>query len=204
MTARRAGRRLGIFGGTFDPIHVGHLVAAVNARFLLDLDVVLFVVANDPWQKSPERAVTPAAERLALVAAALEGHEGLAASGLEVERGGPSFTIDTVEALGAVEPEAEFYVIVGADVVAGLPTWHRYHELQRLARLAVMTRPGTPLGFAPEAVAGWQLETLVVPLLEISSTDLRERARDGRPLDYLVPDAAIRLIAERGLYAVGR
>jgi nicotinate-nucleotide adenylyltransferase len=195
-------RRIGIFGGTFDPIHLGHLVAAVNARFLLGLDVVLFVVANDPWQKSDGHQVSPATDRLELVAAAVEGHAGLEVSGLEIARGGRSFTIDTVETLRAEEPGAELYLVVGADVVSGLSSWERYRDLQRLVRLAVMTRPGAPWGFAPEATAGWQLETLVVPLLEISSTDLRERARDGRPLDFLVPDPAIRLIGARGLYAV--
>jgi nicotinate-nucleotide adenylyltransferase len=197
-------RRLGIFGGTFDPVHLGHLVAATNARALLDLDEVVFVVANDPWQKSDDRQITSAVDRLALVEAALAGHTGLVASGLEIARGGPSYTIDTVEALLADEPDAELYLIIGADVVPGLPTWQRPDELRRLAQLAVLTRPGAPLEFAPEAVAGWRLEILSVPLLDISSTDLRARARDGRPLDFLVPDAAIRLIGERGLYAVSR
>jgi nicotinate-nucleotide adenylyltransferase len=190
--------RLGVFGGTFDPIHVGHLVAAVNARHALALDRVLLVVANQPWQKS-DRSVTPGEERLALVEAAVEGAPGLEASGLEIDRGGDSFTADTLEELS--DDERQLFVIVGADVAAQLDTWERVDVVRRLATLVVVNRPGAG---APDVGAGWTVETVEIPQLEISSSDLRARAADGRPLDHLVPRAVINRIRESGLYSGGR
>ncbi len=198
--------RLGVFGGTFDPIHVGHLVAAVNARHALGLDRVLFVVANEPWQKVGDRPVSPAAERLALVDAALGEVDGLEASQLEIDRGGPSYTIDTIEELRRLEPGAELFLIVGADVVAGLPTWERLEEVRRSVTMVVVNRPGsTPVLPGPAGpLAGWNAVAIEIPALEISSTDLRERAATGRPLDYLIPEGAVRMIKERGMYARDR
>ncbi len=195
--------RLGIFGGTFDPIHVGHLVAAVNARHALDLDRVLFVVANEPWQKVGDRPVSPAADRLALVDAALGDVEGLEASRLEIDRGGPSFTIDTIEELQALDAAAELFLIVGADVVTGLFTWERLDDVRRATTMVVVNRPGsTPVLPGPTGpLAGWNAFAIEIPALEISSTDLRERAASGRPLDYLIPEGAVRMIKERGMYA---
>jgi nicotinate-nucleotide adenylyltransferase len=200
--------RLGIFGGTFDPVHVGHLVAAVNARHSLALDRVLLVVANEPWQKSGERPVTPAADRLALVAAAASGSEGIEASDIEIRRGGPSYTADTVAELAVehVGEGAELFVIVGADVVSGLHSWERIEEVRALATLVVVNRPGTEaVPIAGNAqLLGFRTLAIEVPALEISSTDLRDRAATGRPLDFLIPAPAIRVIRERGLYAVNR
>jgi nicotinate-nucleotide adenylyltransferase len=201
-------RRVGVFGGTFDPVHVGHLVVAVNARHALDLDTVLLVVANEPWQKTPERAVTPAADRLALVAAAASLSSGIEACDIELRRGGPSYTADTLQALRAeAAPEPiELFLIVGADVVAGLPSWERYEELRHAATLVVVNRPGASVldHVSASVLADFEVEMIEVPALEISSTDLRERAATGRPLEFLIPDPAIRLIAERGLYAQDR
>jgi nicotinate-nucleotide adenylyltransferase len=198
--------RLGVFGGTFDPIHVGHLVAAVNARHTLHLDRVLFVVANEPWQKVGDRPVSPAADRLALVDAALGDVDGLEASRLEIDRGGPSYTIDTIDDLRRAEPAAELFLIVGADVVAGLATWERLDDVRREVTMVVVNRPGsTPvLPGSTGPLAGWQAIAIEIPALEISSTDLRERAATGRPLDYLIPEGAVRMIKERGMYARGR
>ena len=198
--------RIGIFGGTFDPVHVGHLVAAVNARHSLGLDTVQLVVANEPWQKVGSRLVTPARDRLAVVEAAVADTVGIEASALEVERGGVSYTADTVAALAAIHPGAELFLIVGADVVEGLPTWERLEEVRDAVTLVVVNRPGTKEAeLGPGGpLAGWTAVSIEVPALEISSTDLRERAATGRPLDYLVPGEAIRAIRERGLYAVGR
>ncbi|HET9731237.1 MAG TPA: nicotinate-nucleotide adenylyltransferase [Acidimicrobiales bacterium] len=191
-------RRVGIFGGTFDPVHVGHLVAAVNARHSLRLDVVLLVVANIPWQKAGERPVSSAADRLAMVEAAVGDVEGLEVSRAEVDRGGPSYTADTLAAVRRQYPDAELSVIVGADVADRLHTWERVEEVRRDATLVVVNRPGwTP----PAALAGWRVETVEIPELAISSTDLRQRACDGRPLDYLVPAAAVSVIRARRLYA---
>jgi nicotinate-nucleotide adenylyltransferase len=191
--------RIGIFGGTFDPIHVGHLVAAVNARHALRLDRVILMVANVPWQKAGARRVTPAEDRYEMVLAGVGGVPGLEASRLEIDRGGPSYTADTVAELRSTNPEAHLFVIVGWDVSAELGTWERLGEVREMATLVVVNRPGMapPVGLAEH---GWRLEQVAVPNLEISSTDLRARAADGRPLDYLVPEAAVRVIRERGLY----
>lgn len=198
--------RIGVFGGTFDPIHVGHLVAAVNVRHALDLDSVLMVVANEPWQKVGERAVTPALDRLALVAAAVAASEGVEASSIEVERGGMSYTADTVEELRSRDPDGELFLVVGADVVDGIGSWERLEAVRDAVTLVVVNRPGArsvDLG-ARGPLSRWRTVEIEMPALEISSTDLRDRAATGRPLDFLVPDAAIRVIRERGLYAQGR
>jgi len=195
------GERIGILGGTFDPIHVGHLVAAVNAHHDLGLDRVVLMVANVPWQKAGARQVTPAEDRFAMVRAAVGGVPGLEASRLEIDRGGPSYTADTISQMSALHRGAELFVIVGWDVSVELSTWERLDEIRDLATLVVVNRPGTspPVGLLQE---GWRLEEVSVPNLEISSTDLRARAASGRPLDYLVPAAAVHVIRERGLYSV--
>lgn len=194
-------KRIGIFGGTFDPVHAGHLVAALEARQELGLDRVLLVVANDPWQKSESRAVTPAEDRFAVVEAAVAGIEGLEASRIEIERGGPSYTIDTVRQLGAMHPAAELFLVVGADVAGELGSWHRGEELAGAVTLVVVERGGVATGGDPE---GWHVVRLRIPLLEISSSDLRRRLAEGRTVAFLVPEAAIRCITQRGLYASGR
>lgn len=192
--------RLGVFGGTFDPIHVGHLVTAVNVRHSLSLDRVLLVVAHDPWQKAGT-VVTPAADRLAMVAAAVVDVPGLEASDVELRRADESYTADTLAELRRQRPDAELFLVLGSDAAGGLPTWERVDEVQALATLVVVTRPGAELLAPP---AGWTYERLEVPRLEVSSTDLRARFVDGRPLDYLVTAPVQRLIRERGLYALGR
>ena len=191
---------MGILGGTFDPVHTGHLVAAVNARHALALDRVLLVVANQPWQKSGRR-LTPAADGLAVVEAAVAGTEGVEASAIEVERGGDSYTADTLEQLVDEDPGRELFLIVGADVAAELGTWRRIDVVARLATLVVVSRAGSAaVGVGPP----WRVARVEIPALDISSSDLRARAADGRPLDHLVPLGAIACIRERGLYAGGR
>jgi nicotinate-nucleotide adenylyltransferase len=193
--------RLGILGGTFDPVHIGHLVAAVNARAVLGLDRVLLVVANQPWQKSG-RALTPAEDRVALVAAAVAGVEGLEASRLEVDRGGPTFTADTLEQLAAEGVDRELFLIVGSDVAADLGTWERPEVVARLATLVVVDRAGVPGGGAGLSQA-WRVERVEIPRLEISSSDIRDRCAAGLPVDFLVPEAVITRIRSLGLYAGG-
>lgn len=190
--------RIGIFGGTFDPVHVGHLVAALEARQSLALDRVLMMVANDPWQKSGRRRLTPAEDRFAVVAAAVDGVDGLEASRLEIERGGPSYTADTVRQLARSDPGAELFLVVGADVAPELGTWRRVEELVEAVTLVVVERGGVPQQPTPP---GWRVERLSIPALEISSSDLRRRIAQGRNVDFLVPDAAIRCIHRRDLYA---
>ncbi len=187
---------IGVLGGTFDPIHVGHLVTAINVRHALGLEKVLLVVANDPWQKAG-RVVAPATDRLAMVAAAVEGVPGLEADATEIDRGGPTFTADTLATLARRHPGQELFLVLGSDAAALLPTWERQDEIRALATLVVVHRPGTGDLAAPP---GWSGRSLEVPRLEVSSTDLRARFADGRPLDWLVPEAVVRLAHVRGLY----
>ena len=184
--------RIGVFGGTFDPVHIGHLAVAVAARHDLALDRVLLVVANVPWQKAGTRPLTPAEDRHAMVEAAVADLDGIEASRIELDRGGPSYTVETLEALHA-DGAPELFLVLGADAAANLHTWVRAEEVPRLAELVAVPRPGTP---SPPG-----MRTLDVPHLDVSSSDLRARVADGRPLDVLVPAAALRVIRERGLYA---
>jgi nicotinate-nucleotide adenylyltransferase len=196
------GERIGILGGTFDPIHVGHLVAAVNARHGARLDRVVMMVANVPWQKVGQRVVSSAEDRYAMVQAAVGEVEGVEASRLEIDRGGESYTADTLADLAARHAGAELFLVVGWDVADHLETWERREEVQRLASLVVVNRPGSGRPTALRA-KGWRVEEVTIPNLEISSTDLRARAVDGRPFDYLVPEAAVHVLRSRGLYAGG-
>ena len=189
-------RRVGLFGGTFDPPHVGHLVTAVNVRHAVALDVVVLMVANVPWQKEGTRSITPAIDRLAMVEAAVADVPGLEAGRLEIDLGGPSFTADTLAALADREPGSELFTIVGDDAAAGLATWERYGEVVERSSMVVVDRPGHQVELAGD-VPWIHVE---VPRLEVSSTDLRSRFVDGRPLDYLVTDPVLQVIAERGLY----
>jgi nicotinate-nucleotide adenylyltransferase len=192
--------RLGVFGGTFDPPHVGHLIIAVNVRHTLVLDTVLLVVAGVPWQKTGSRRISPGPDRLALVQVAVAGVEGLEACSIEVDRPGPSYTADTLVELRSQHRDVELFVILGADAAAGLSTWERADEVRRLATIVVVDRPGSPdssevFGDGSEA---W--ERIEVPQLGVSSTDLRARVGDGRPLDFLVPAAVLGEITRRAMY----
>jgi len=190
--------RIGLFGGTFDPPHVGHLVTAVNVRHALGLDIVFLMVANIPWQKQGERTITPAVDRLAMVEAAVADVPGLAAGRLEIDAGGPSYTADTLAALAGRYPGADLFTIVGDDAAAGLHTWERFEEVIAQSSLVVVDRPGEAVQL-PDDVAWIHVE---VPHLEVSSTDLRARFNDGRPLDYLITDAVLTIIERRGLYTM--
>ena len=192
-----SGERLGIFGGTFDPPHVGHLVTAVNVRHELALDRVLLVVNDQPWQKLGTRDISAAEDRYAMVAAAVGSVEGLEASRVEIERGGMSYTADTLATLLAEGPGRELYVILGSDAAAGLPGWERADEVRSLATIVVVERPGAR---GAEPPAGWSWQRVEVPRLEVSSTELRARVADGRPLDYLLTPDVIATIEARGLY----
>jgi nicotinate-nucleotide adenylyltransferase len=188
--------RIGLFGGTFDPPHVGHLVTAVNVRHALALDSVVLMVANSPWQKQGSRAISPAEDRLAMVEAAVADVKGLVAGDTEIRRGGPSFTADTLAAMAEEYPGAELFTIVGDDAAAGLTTWERHDEVVACSHLVVVDRPGEPVDL-PDGFDWLRVE---VPRLEVSSTDLRARVRDGRPLDYLVTEPVLNIIAMRKLY----
>jgi nicotinate-nucleotide adenylyltransferase len=187
--------KLGVFGGTFDPIHIGHLVVATETRAVLGLDRVLLVVAGDPWQKRG-RVVASARHRLMLVEAAVEGVVGVEASALEIERNRPSVTADTLEALAG--PHRELFLVLGSDAVANMPTWRRLEETRDLATVVVVERAGDKHAEPPGR--GWKVERVVIPRLDIASTELRERLRDGRPVDGLVPTGVVRAIRSHGLY----
>ncbi len=189
--------RIGVFGGTFDPPHIGHLVAALGARHELGLDVVLMVVANEPWQKVGLRTLSSAGDRLAMTALAVAGVPGLDVCAIEVGRPGPTYTVDTLTQLREMHPGAELVLLLGGDAAAGLPTWHRPELVRDLATLAVILRPPRVTDTAPP---DWPHITVDSPLVDLSSSELRARARNGRPLDFLVPEAVCRYIVDRNLY----
>jgi nicotinate-nucleotide adenylyltransferase len=191
--------RLGVFGGTFDPVHVGHVVVATESRAQLALDRVLLVVAGDPWQKRG-KVVASAADRLALVDAAVDGVEGVEASAIEIERDAPSVTAETLEALTA--PGRELFLVLGADAVANMGTWRRLEETRELATVVVVERAGDAHSEPPGS--GWRVQRVAIPRLDIASTDLRQRLGSGRPIDGLVPPAVVRTIRARGLYTGDR
>ena len=191
--------RIGVFGGTFDPIHVAHVVSAVEARRALSLDRVVLVPAGDPWQKRGSVAA-PAADRLAMVEAAVEGITGLEVSAIEVRRDAPSYTYQTLE--GMAGPGRALFLIVGADVAATMSSWVGLERLPALATLVVVDRGPAPEGGLPEQ-PGWECVRVSIPRLDVSSTDLRARAARGWSLDGLVPPGAVRIITERGLYRAG-
>jgi nicotinate-nucleotide adenylyltransferase len=192
-----ASERLGVFGGTFDPPHIGHLVTAVNVRHDLSLDRVLLVVNNVPWQKVGQRPISAAADRLAMVEAAVGDVEGLEASDVEIRSGGVSYTADTLRTLLDERPDRELYLVLGADAAGGLPSWERVDEVRELSTVIAVERPGV---LAATPLPGWRWEHVKVPSLEVSSTDLRDRVRTGRPLDYLVAREVVECIRARGLY----
>jgi nicotinate-nucleotide adenylyltransferase len=187
--------RLGVLGGTFDPVHTGHVVLACDTRAALGLDRVLLVVAGDPWQKRG-RVLASAADRLALVELAVEDLDGVEASAIEIERGVASVTADTLEALAG--PDRELFLVLGADAVANMGTWRRLDETRDLATVVVVERSGDVHAEPPGD--GWKVERVAIPRLDISSTELRDRLAAGRPVDGLVPPAVVREIRRRGLY----
>lgn len=197
MTEGRA-ERIGIFGGTFDPPHIGHLVAALEVREQLGLDRMLLVPANVPWQKVGTRAITPAAIRLEMVRAATEGLAGLEVSDQEIRRGGDSYTIDTVEELLTEDPAREIFVVFGADTEPLLGTWARIEDLRAKAKLVVVSRGDDRRG----AEVDDRVERVSIPRLEVSSTELRDRVSGGRLIEVLVPPAVQAVIHAHRLYRV--
>ncbi|MBM3660527.1 MAG: nicotinate (nicotinamide) nucleotide adenylyltransferase [Actinobacteria bacterium] len=191
--------KIGVLGGTFDPVHHGHLAAAADVRHALGLDRVLLVVAGDPWQKRG-RVEASARDRLALTEVAVVGIDGVEASAVEVDRAGASVTADTLESLGA--PDRDLYLVLGADAVANMGSWRRLEDTKALATVVVVERAGD-LDVHPPG-EGWRYVHVRIPRLDISSTDLRARLHAGRPVDGLVPPAVVAEIHARGLYTGGR
>ena len=199
------GRRVGLLGGTFDPVHIGHLSVAVEVRAALALDVVVLVVAASPWQKVDVRTIAPADHRLAVCRAAVDGLSGIEVSDIEIARGGPTYTADTIADWKALEPDADVFLVVGSDVADDLDTWVRIDEVRSGATLVTVRRPGAQAAPVERLRAeGWRIAEVEVPALDVSSSDVRARRASGRPIDVLVPAAAVREIEERGLYAPQR
>jgi len=187
-------------GGTFDPIHHGHLVAASEVQAWYDLDEVVFVPTGDPWQKS-DRLVSPAEHRYLMAVIATAANPRFWVSRVDIDRAGPTYTIDTLRDLHADMPDAELYFITGADALADIFTWRDAGELFGLAQFVGCTRPGYEMG--PEmldSIPTDRVAIVEIPALAISSSDCRERKRRGEPVWYLVPDGVVQYIAKHDLY----
>ena len=188
-------------GGTFDPIHHGHLVAASEVQDWFGLDEVVFVPTGQPWQKA-DRQVSPAEHRYLMTVVATAANPRFRVSRVDIDRAGPTYTTDTLRDLGAEHPDADLYFITGADALADIFSWRDAAHLFDLAHFVGCTRPGAELDADAIAAMPQERLTLVeVPALAISSTDCRERQRRGRPVWYLVPDGVVQYITKHGLYA---
>ena len=191
-------KRIGVMGGTFDPIHHGHLVAASEVVSAFHLDEVIFVPTGQPWQKS-DRHVTPAEDRYLMTVIATAENPQFSVSRIDIDRQGPTYTVDTLRDLRALHPDAELFFITGADALAQILSWRNSDELFALAHFIGCTRPGHTLSDAGLPVG--RVSLVEVPALAISSTDCRNRVAKGEPVWYLVPDGVVRYIHKRALYA---
>jgi len=193
------GRRVGVMGGTFDPIHHGHLVAASEVATIFDLDEVIFVPTGRPWQKS-DREVSSPEDRYLMTVIATASNPRFSVSRIDIDRDGPTFTVDTLSDLRAQRgPDVEMFFITGADALAQILDWQRSHEVVRLAHFVGVTRPGHVL--ADPGLPDGQVSLVEIPALAISSSDCRERVGRNQPIWYLVPDGVVQYIAKRSLYA---
>ncbi|MGH2916861.1 MAG: nicotinate-nucleotide adenylyltransferase [Solirubrobacteraceae bacterium] len=196
--------RLGILGGTFNPPHLGHLICAQESHLQLGLDRVLLVPARIPPHKRVEPEPGPE-QRLELCRLAFGGDERFEVSELELAREGPSFTVDTLQVLSTQAPNDELFLILGGDIAAGLPQWHRPERVLELATVAIAERRGTPRTSVTRALGslrgGERATFFAMPRIEISSTLVRRRAAAGQPIRYLVTDAVAQAVAREGLYA---
>ena len=190
--------RIGVFGGTFDPIHHGHLAAASEAGHAFRLDEVIFVPTGQPWQKA-DRPLAPAEDRYLMTVIATAGDPLFSVSRIEIDRPGATYTVDTLRELRAQRgPEADFFFIIGADALSGLASWHAPREVLSMAHFIGLTRRGHQL--ADNSLGSEQFDLMEMPTLEISSSICRKRIRAGLPITYLVPDGVISYISKRGLY----
>ena len=190
-------RKIGVMGGTFDPIHHGHLVAASEVADRFGLDEVVFVPTGEPWQKG-DRPVSPAEDRYLMTVVATASNPRFGVSRVDVDRRGPTYTVDTLRDLKLRLPDAALYFITGADALAAILTWRDVDELFGLAHFVGVTRPGYALGDDHLPVGAVTL--VEVPAMAISSSDCRRRVAEGHPVWYLVPDGVVQYIAKRGLY----
>ena len=189
--------RVGIMGGTFDPIHHGHLVAASEVAALFDLEEVIFVPTGAPWQKT-ERQVSPAEHRYLMTVIATASNPRFWVSRVDIDRPGPTYTIDTIRDIQSQRPGAELYFITGADALGQILSWKDAEQTLRLARFIGVTRPGYELSDAHLPIDSVTL--LDVPAMAISSSDCRDRVAAGHPVWYLVPDGVVQYINKHRLY----
>jgi nicotinate-nucleotide adenylyltransferase len=190
-------RKIGVMGGTFDPIHHGHLVAASEVADRFGLDEVIFVPTGQPWQKV-DRAVSRAEDRYLMTVVATASNPRFTVSRVDIDRKGPTYTADTLADLHREFPDAELFFITGADALAQILSWHKIEELFELAHFVGVTRPGYEL--ADEHLPDGAVSLVEVPAMAISSTDCRRRVVEGRPVWYLVPDGVVQYISKRNLY----
>ncbi|WP_293770450.1 nicotinate-nucleotide adenylyltransferase [uncultured Corynebacterium sp.] len=198
--APAASQRIGIMGGTFDPIHNGHLVAASEVAHRFDLDQVIFVPTGQPWQKA-EKKVTAAEHRYIMTTIATASNPRFRVSRVDIDRSGPTYTIDTLRDIASLFPGAQLYFITGADALAGIMSWRDWDAMLDMAHFVGVTRPGYELtkDMVP-ADAQEAIDLVEIPAMAISSTDCRARAQEGAPVWYLVPDGVVQYMAKNKLY----
>jgi nicotinate-nucleotide adenylyltransferase len=198
--------RLGLFGGTFDPIHLGHLILAEQCRESCALDRVWFVVAGEPPHKRGDR--TPVAHRLEMARIAVAGHAAFAVSEIEANRPGPHYSVETLDAVRRERPEDELFFLIGADTLNDLPNWREPARIARMATIVVVNRPGIeesdPAGFPSFAPDSRPILSVTIPPIGIASTDLRRRVREGKSIRYLLPRGVEAYIDAQGLYREGQ
>ncbi len=197
MNGNGLAQRIGIMGGTFDPIHHGHLVAASEVADFFSLDEVIFVPTGQPWQKD-DRKVSPAEDRYLMTVIATAANPRFSVSRVDIDRPGETYTIDTLRDLRRERPDAEFYFITGADALAKMISWRDAEELFTMAHFVGCTRPGHRLTMS--SLPPDRISLVEIPALAISSTECRERVRGGHPIWYLVPDGVVQYISKRELY----
>ncbi len=198
MNAGQTATRIGVMGGTFDPIHHGHLVAASEVGHFFSLDEVIFVPTGQPWQKDG-REVSAAEDRYLMTVIATASNPRFSVSRVDIDRPGPTYTIDTLRELRTIRgPDTDFFFITGADALEQMMTWQDADELFKLAHFVGCTRPGHQLSGA--GLPDDRVSLIEIPALAISSTTCRERVGAGVPIWYLVPDGIVQYISKRGLY----
>ena len=200
VTEQRSRRRIGVMGGTFDPIHHGHLVAASEVQAWFDLDEVVFVPTGQPWQKQ-SRQVSEPEDRYLMTVIATASNPRFWVSRVDIDRDGPTYTIDTLRDLRRTLPDADLFFITGADALGEIFTWRDANELFDLAHFVGCTRPGYEMDASTlEGIPSERVSIVEIPALAISSTDCRKRTAAGEPVWYLVPDGVVQHIAKYALY----